>query len=453
MMARVVRVAYTLGWCFLLPVAALYLSWRAIRQPAYWRHWSERFLGAGPAPRRALNGAQKGRPVIWVHAVSVGETRAAQPLIELLARAHPQAQFVLTHMTPTGRDAGATLAAPGSPLAGRITQRYLPYDLPYAMRRLLRSIEPTVGVMMETEVWPNLLHEAKAANVPIVLVNARLSEKSAAKAQRVAALIRPAGAGLTRIVAQSAADAARFALFYEGPIDVFGNMKFDLTPDAQLIEAGRALRQGWGDLPVWLAASTREGEEVLILDAYMALARVCPAARLLLVPRHPQRFDDVARLLAERGFATVRRHDANWRDPPAAAVLFGDSMGEMPMYYAAADVALIGGSLLPFGAQNLIESCAVGTPVVLGPSTFNFAQAATDALAAGAAVQVADAPAALAAMQAICADRAGLDRMRQAALSFAAAHRGATARTAAVIGLMMERGGNSKNSAESRRPS
>ncbi|MGE5338445.1 MAG: lipid IV(A) 3-deoxy-D-manno-octulosonic acid transferase [Gemmatimonadota bacterium] len=418
------RWLYTLGWYCALPLAAVYLAWRAIRQRDYLRHWGERFFGRGPAPA--------GAPVIWLHAVSVGETRAAQPLVEVLAREHPQAHFVLTHMTPTGRAAGESIVRA---LPGRVVQRYLPYDLPSGVRRFLRETRPAVGVLMETELWPNLLHGAQRAGISVLLVNARLSEKSAAKAKRYAALIRPAGAHLARVAAQSAGDRDRLARFYDGPIDVLGNLKFDLAPLPQLVEQGRQARSRWGARPVWLAASTREGEEALILDMF---ARLRPTtARLLIVPRHPQRFDEVARLIAERGFVLVRRSSPAWDAPGDDAVLLGDSMGEMALYYAAADVALIGGSLLPFGAQNLIESCAVGTPVVLGPSTFNFAQAAADALAAGAALQAPDANAALAAMDSLTRDADRLQAMRAAALNFAAAHRGATARTAAMVGAFL----------------
>jgi len=418
---RLARRLYTLGWWLALPLAALYLVWRALRQREYLRHWGERFLGHGAKAR--------GEQVIWLHAVSVGETRAAQPLIDALARAHPRVSFVLTHMTPTGRVVGASIARA---LPGRVVQRYLPYDLPFAVRRFLREVRPSVGVLLETEAWPNLLFGAHDAGVPVVLVNARLSEKSAARAQRYAALVKSAGAHLARIAAQTESDRARLALFYDGPIDVLGNMKFDLAPLPQLLEQGRIARGRWGARCVWLAASTREGEEALILDA---LARRKDASGLLLiVPRHPQRFDEVAQLIAARGFRPVRRGSPAWDAAPAHdVVLLGDSMGEMSMYYAAADVALIGGSLRPFGAQNLIEACAVGTPVVIGPSTFNFAQAAADALAAGAALQVADAEAALAAMDAVSRDCARLQAMRTAALRFATAHRGATARTAAMI--------------------
>lgn len=421
---RAARLAYTVGWWLALPLAALYLLWRSLNQPEYRRHWAERFLGRGPRP-------PSGAPVVWVHAVSVGETRAAQPLIEQLARELPGAAFVLTHMTPTGRAVGQSIAAA---LPGRLVQRYLPYDVPAALARFLREVKPDAGVVMETEVWPNLLHATRGAGIPMLLANARLSEKSAAQGARFDALVRPAAAGFTRIAAQSDADRARLARWYEGPIDVIGNLKFDLAVDEGLVRAGRELKSTWGGRPVWLAASTREGEEALLLAALRRQRGKLESDPIfVVVPRHPQRFDDVAQLVEAQGFACLRRSRGPWRAPPRDAVLLGDTMGEMALYYAAADVALIGGSLLDFGAQNLIESCAVGTPVLLGPSTFNFAQAAADAAAAGAALNVRDADDALAAMARLTQDAAELARMRAAALAFAAAHRGATARAVAIL--------------------
>ena len=422
---RLALAAYSAAWWLAAPLAALYLLWRSIAQREYRSHWGERFLGRGAAP-------PAGRPLIWIHAVSVGETRAAQPLIEQLARELPAASFLLTHMTPTGRAVGQSIVAA---LPGRVAQRYLPYDLRLAVARFLREVRPAVGVIMETEVWPNLLHATGRAGVPMLLANARLSEKSAARGRRFAALLQPAAEGFDRIAAQSEADRARIALWTGRPVDVTGNLKFDLAVDGALADAGRALRAGWGTRPVWLFASTRDGEEALVLDAWLRRRRKFDSdPNLLIVPRHPQRFDEVARLIEQKGFACLRRSRGDWpATDPAGAVLLGDTMGEMALYYAAADVALIGGSLREFGAQNLIEACAVGVPVVIGPSTFNFAQAAADAIAAGAAVQVRDADEALAAMDELCRDRDRLASMGRAALRFAGTHRGATARVAAMI--------------------
>ncbi len=415
-----------------LPWVATYLLLRGLRQPQYRRNWRERFLGRGPQPAEARS-AEAGT-TIWLHAVSVGETRAAQPLIERLAVRYPRARFVLTHMTPTGREAAQPLL---QSLAGRVTQRYLPYDLPAAVRRFFGEVRPSILILLETEIWPNLLFEAQRAAMPVILVNARLSQRSLARALRWPALMRPAAAALSAVVAQSPADQARWARLYEGQIHVTGNLKFDVSPPAAQLEAGRAwrdrLRAG-----VWMFASTREGEERAIVDALMAAARsgrVHPT--LLFVPRHPQRFDEVARLVTALGDPVQRR--AQFASMAAESrVLLGDSMGEMPMYYAMADVALIGGSLAPLGGQNLIEACACGCPVIFGPHMFNFSQAAADALACGAALQVRDAAEAVQALFELQADPGRREKMARAAAAFAQAHRGATERTVELIdGLLV----------------
>jgi 3-deoxy-D-manno-octulosonic-acid transferase len=392
-----------------------------------------------------------------VHAVSVGETRAAVPLIRALASSRPQASFVLTHMTPTGRAAGAELLPE---LEGRLQQRYLPYDVPFAIARFLNEVQPTLGVLMETEIWPNLLQATRARGIPVVLANARLSEKSLRRGQAQASLMRAAVTGISAVAAQTQADAQRIAQLYDGPIHVSGNLKFDVLPSEALLEQGRRWRARWIDAfgdrfahrPIWLFASSREGEEAIFLDAWRTWSRTVQSAStkprpvLLVVPRHPQRFDEVARLLAAAG-PVVRR--SQWEhylatvtsdvSGPVARVgagpdiLLGDSMGEMPLYYAMADVALMGGSLLSLGGQNLIEACACGCPVVMGPHMFNFAQAAADAEAAGAAVAVRDPASALLALAQISRDVEQQLRMAQAARSFAAQHRGATERTLTII--------------------
>jgi 3-deoxy-D-manno-octulosonic-acid transferase len=434
------RGLYSLAWRLFRPLVALYLLWRGLRQPEYRQHWAERFGGTGALPT--------GSPVLWVHAVSVGETRAAQPLLEAVLAARPDLHVVLTHMTPTGRAVGTALA---QQFAGRLVQRYLPYELDGALDRFFDQTRPVLGVILETEIWPNLLHAARARQVPLLLVNARLSERSLARGRRFEPLLRDAARAFTRVLAQTPADATRLATLYDGPIDVVGNLKFDLLPPQDLIDAGKALRTLLGAAPVWLAASTREGEEAMILDAYKDLlgARSAKSAKsgsdpnsfgkqsgsdpdfratLLIVPRHPQRFDEVARLIERKGFAVSRRSRDPWSGPVAPnAVLLGDSMGELALYYGLADLTLMGGSLGPFGSQNLIESCSCGTPVILGPSTFNFAFAAEQALAAGAALQVSHAEDALRLMAQLARDPQRMGQMRAAAQTFAAAHRGATA--------------------------
>jgi 3-deoxy-D-manno-octulosonic-acid transferase len=413
------RTGYTGFVWFAAPFAALYLLWRSRKQPEYRAHWGERFGWA--------RYARTERPLIWVHAVSVGETRAAEPLIAALLDRYPQHGLLLTHMTPTGRETGRALSVRWP---GRITQVYLPYDLPYAVRRFLRAFRPVVGIGMETETWPNLLALAREERIPLVLVNARLSEKSHAQAQRTPNLVREAARNFSLVLAQTQADAERIRQVGGERVEVVGNLKFDFAPSPELVEQGRRLRAALGARPVLLFASTREGEEPLILDALQALGS---RARVLLVPRHPQRFDDVARLLSSRGLRFERRSDlgdpASWNSGSDPDFVLGDSMGEMPMYYAAADVALIGGSLLPLGGQNLIEASAVGTPVVVGPHTFNFQQATADAIDAGAALRAATPAQAVALMHAIAEDAAKRQEMGDAALRFAAQHRGATART------------------------
>lgn len=408
------RAAYTAFAFCAAPFAAIYLLWRSRRQPEYRAHWAERF----GFERYAFNSK---RPLIWIHAVSLGETRASEPLIDALAERYPQAAFLLTHMTPTGRAAGAEIAARRP---GRVLQTYLPYDLPYAVRRFLRAFRPLVGIAIETETWPNLLAMAEEQRVPMALVNARLSQRSYAMMQRYASLMRETVARFAVVLAQSEADAERFRNTGATNVEIVGNLKFDFAPDETLMARGQAWRRALGERPVWLFASTREGEEAMILDALPAQRD----ATVIIVPRHPQRFDDVARAIEARGFNVARRSGTDVLEPDVEFVL-GDSLGEMALYYAAASVALIGGSLANLGGQNLIEACAVGTPVVVGPHTFNFEQATLDAIEAGAAVRVADTAEAIAAMASIAGDPARRRHMSEAALRFAAAHRGATART------------------------
>ena len=412
-----VRAAYTALVFLAAPFAAVYLLWRSRRQPEYRLHWAERFGFARWSSDQL-------RPLLWLHAVSVGETMAAAPLLTALAERYPTHRFLLTHMTPTGRAAGADLAARWP---GRVLQSYLPYDLPYAVRRFLRVFRPVLGISLETEAWPNLVAMAEQHRVPMVLVNARLSEGSYQTSRRYASLMRETAARFSAVLAQSDADAARLENVGAPRVDVVGNMKFDFTPDSDLVEKGRAWRSVLGARPVLLFASTREGEESILLAAFSKT--VLSGSTIIVVPRHPQRFDDVAGLIDAHGLPFVRCSQPGFESNSNAALFLGDSMGEMPMYYAAADVAFIGGSLLELGGQNLIEACAVGTPVVVGPHTFNFAQATEDAIAAGAAVRARDAAEAIAAMTAIVHSPQRRQQMSEAASHFAAAHRGATART------------------------
>ena len=409
------RFFYTLALYLLLPLIPLRLLWRARKQSTYLRHWPERFGWYPAAPQPA---------VIWIHAVSVGETRACAPLIAALQARYPQHRILLTHMTPTGRETGWDL------FGSRVTQAYLPYDYPGAMRRFLMHFNPVFGLLMETELWPNLIAACQQRGTPLALINARLSARSARGYARVAGLAREALHALPLICAQTSADAERFTQLGVRCITVTGNMKFDVAPPPDAADQARRLRALWGEQrAVLLFASTREGEEALVLEA---LGTPLPHQLLVIVPRHPQRFDAVAALLTAQRIPFQRRSE-NAPLHATTQVLLGDSMGEMFAYYGAADIAIIGGSLLPFGGQNLIEACAMGVPVILGPHTYNFVQAAEDAIAAGAALRASDAREALTQAQRLLQDTATRKQMGEAALRFAAMHRGATARTLTAI--------------------
>ena len=421
-----VRLAYALLWYCLTPLIWLRLAWRARKQPEYLQNLGERYGFYRQTPFNKL---------IWVHAVSVGETRAAQPLIEGLLAQWPEHRILLTGMTPTGRQTGAEVY--GARFGERVIQVYLPYDYPGAVRRFFAHFNPAFGVLMETEIWPNLLAAAKTAGVPVVLANARLSARSARGYGRFDALVRPAFAALAGVAAQTSGDARRLGELGAPTVDVCGNLKFDVTPDPEKLLLGQRWRTALNGRPVWLAASTREGEEPLILAAWRQVAP--SGALLVLVPRHPQRFDAVAALVREAGLSCVRRSDGL---PQAdTAVWLGDSMGEMVAYYALADLAFIGGSLLPLGGQNLIEAAACGCPVLVGPHTFNFLQATEDALSAGAARRIQDETDLGAAVVGLLADPVQLAGMREAAVSFARAHQGAAGRTLAFIARRMGRAG------------
>lgn len=422
------RVLYSIGWLLATPLVVAYLLWRSRRQPAYRSHWAERF---GWHPRRA-----DAAPLIWIHAVSVGETRAAQPLVSALAAEYPGARVLVTAMTPTGRETARELYA--KPLGARFAQAYLPYDYAGAPRRFLRAWRPSIGLVMETEVWPNLMAAAEREGVPVALVNARLSARSLARGERTRALVGPAARRLAAVLAQSRGDAERIARLGRAADAVTGNLKFDNAPRDALLALGRGWRARIGR-PVLVAASTRDGEEALLRDAWRRRAAGAPRALLAIVPRHPQRFDEVARDAAAAGFTVARRAAL---DDPAfdwtrVDLLVGDSMGEMDAWYALAGCAVIGGSLQPFGSQNLIEACAVGCPVLVGPSTFNFAEAAEQAVVAGAARRVADADAAVAEGLRLLGDPEAVRAMGEAGARFAATHRGATRRTLEALAPLL----------------
>jgi 3-deoxy-D-manno-octulosonic-acid transferase len=421
------RIAYTLLLYALLPGALWHLVWRARRQPGYLRHVPERFGHYRQAP--------PAEPVIWVHAVSVGETHAAEPLIRALRERHPDHRIVLTHMTPTGRETGAML------FKDQVLSCYLPYDFPGAIARFLDRFRPRAGILMETEIWPNLIHACHARGVPLYLVNARLSEKSWSRYRRFERLARASLGLLAGIAAQGEDDARRLRDLGAHAVSVDGNLKFDSAVPAAQRELGLKWRAACGARPVLLAASTRDGEEALLLDAMQRCAP--PDLLVMIVPRHPQRFDEVAALIERRGYR-CRRRTAGFTDDPGVQVVLGDSMGEMFAYYAACDVAFIGGSLLPYGAHNLIEACALGKPVLVGPSTYNFADAVESAVAAGAALQIADADQLMREAGRLLLDRDARRRMGDAARAFCTAHQGATQRVLDMLCWENREKGNRK---------
>ncbi len=445
------RLFYNIGLWLLLPVVFIYLTWRAIRQPEYLQHVGERFgfypalgddfnssskarQGGGERATKTVQAARQGaskeantvlpmkwdwsKPVIWLHTVSVGETRAAATLVQRLRQEYPGHRLLLTHTTPTGRAASEQL------FGGDVLRVYLPYDYPFAVARFLHRFRPAIGILMETEIWLNLILQCHASRTPLLLLNARLSEKSAAGYARFPNLTRTCLEQLAAISAQTEADAARLKTLGAPSVAVMGNLKFDIQPPEAMRQLGNELRQLFGgSRKIFLAASTRDGEEALLLDA---LSRCdVPGLLTVIVPRHPQRFDEVAVLIERRGLRLQRRSE-NRTIAPETQIVLGDSMGEMFAYYAACDLAFIGGSLLPFGGQNLIEACSVGKPVLIGPHTYNFAQASEQAVATGAAIRLASADELAAQVQHLLAHPDDLSRMAQAGIRFVAAHRGAT---------------------------
>lgn len=426
------RRLYSLAWYLALPLVLLRLWRRGRKEPGYRQHVAERF-----GSYAKLSDEQVRRKHIWVHAVSVGETRAAEPLINALIQANPEATILLTHMTATGR-------ATGHALFGErglsVVQSYLPYDTGWFVDRFIRHFSPTVCILMETEVWPNLIAQCAAHRVPVALVNARLSERSLAKAQRLSSLMIPAARSLSCVGAQTEEDAARLRKMGAPNVMVTGSIKFDVTPPEAMVSKGARLRGLIGQRPVLLCSNTREGEEALILDAIAALN--VPEALLLIVPRHPQRFDEVAQMIEARGLQLMRRSSffeemQGSSLPPNVQVLLGDSMGEMFAYYAACDVACVGGSLMPLGGHNLIEACSLGKPVLIGEHTFNFSVITNDAVAAGAASRVADGADLMQQARRLLLEPKVRDAMGKKAQAFAMKHRGATGRTMYILQLTM----------------
>lgn len=394
---------YTVLLRLALPLILARLWWRGRREAGYREGLRER-LGL-------YEGDSNRQPLVWVHAVSVGEARAAAPLVRALQQALPDYRILMTCMTAAGRETLRQVYGES------VMAIYLPYDLPGAVQRFLEHFRPRLGIIVETEVWPNLLAACEANGVPVLLANARMSEKSARGYHRWEAVTGAGFRRLAKVIAQSDADAARLRSLGAREVEVSGNLKFDVPPDLALVHAGRAWRERLAR-PILLLASTREGEEKLLLDA---LPPWDGRLLVVVVPRHPQRFDEVAQ------WAQSRR-SRNASPMAGDRVHLGDTMGEMPFYYAACDVAVIGGSFQPLGGQNLIEALSAGAPVVTGPHMFNFAEATRLATQAGAALQEADAAAAIRTALSLLEDPARRSRMAQAGRKLVEAHRGATER-------------------------
>ena len=416
------RALYTVLIWLIVPLALLRLLWRGLQMRDYWFRWNERF-GFVARPEAPV--------AVWVHAVSVGETLAALPLIRALVERHGRQRVLVTTTTPTGsqrvRDS----------LGDTVLHHYAPYDLPGAVHRVLERSRPQQVVIMETELWPNLFRAIAQRDIPLFIVNARLSANSLRGYSKVRGFAGQVLGQCTRILAQSEADAERFIILGAptARVQAVGNIKFDQSvPDAQL-DAGTHLRRQLGAGPVWAAVSTHEGEDELVLAAHHALRDAHPHARLILVPRHPQRFDAVARQVSTLGLSLDRRStlqpDA---DAIPSSVLLGDSMGEMFMYLAAADLVLVGGSLVPVGGHNVLEPAALSKPVLHGPHMDNFTAARELLEAQGASLEVAaDSRAIASALNQLISDPERCRRMGRAGAEAIAANRGTLTRILSIL--------------------
>jgi 3-deoxy-D-manno-octulosonic-acid transferase len=409
------KFVYSILLYLALPFVPLKLLWRGIKQPDYLKHWGERF----GFYHLILNH----KDIIWLHCVSVGETRAAEPLVNALKNTYPNHQILITHGTPTGRDTSKKI------FGNDVWRVYLPYDLPFAINGFLKYFAPKIGLIMETELWFNLISACKQHDVPLLLLNARLSEKSANRYRKLGNLAMNGVQSLSAIAAQTKEDAARLQTLGAQHLTVVGNLKFDVKPPADALDKGLQLKKQLGNKPVFLAASTRDGEEVLIIDAVKDLDILT-----IIVPRHPQRFDEVAALFKQRGIDFVLKTSLNSNVlQPNTHVLLGDTMGELFTYYAACDFAFIGGSLLNYGGQNLIEAATMGKPILIGEHTFNFAKASEDAVICGAAMRVKNSAELKEKIVYLLENKAKRLAIENAALHFSTESAGATARTMALI--------------------
>ncbi len=419
------RYLYTLLFTLLVPLYLLRIYWRGFRAPAYRERWHERFGLFDDPPRRCG---------IWVHAVSVGEVLAISRLVQQLLTQHPELPILITTATPTGAERVRAL------FGDEVEHRYAPIDLPWVVRRFLRAYRPRLLILVETEIWPNLIHHAKQAEVPTLLANARLSLRSARRYHRVASLTREALRDISLIAPHGEADADRFLTLGARPdgVEVTGSIKFDVHLPGSLRERADVMRREWGgQRPVWLAASTHEGEDELMLQAHAAVRRRLEDALLVLVPRHPERFDRVAQLVSDYGFPLVRRSEQR-PCGEQTAVFLGDSMGELTLFMGASDLAFIGGSLVPHGGHNILEAAAQGVAVAFGPHMFNFSEISELFLAEKAAVQVESVDALATQVIAWLGDASERSRVGEAGRTLVNKNRGALERLMRLVEGLLE---------------
>ncbi|MBD9678980.1 lipid IV(A) 3-deoxy-D-manno-octulosonic acid transferase [Pseudomonas sp. PDM18] len=421
------RTLYTLLLHLGLPLVALRLFLRSRKAPAYALRVGERFSLSLPA---LMPGG------IWVHAVSVGESIAAAPMIRALMQRHPGLPITVTCMTPTGSERIRAL------FGDQVQHCYLPYDLPWAAARFLDRAQPVLGVIMETELWPNHIHQCAKRGIPVALANARLSERSARGYARFAGLTRPMLEEMSWIAVQTEAEAERFRQLGARPdcVSVTGSIKFDLTIDPELLVRADDLRAQWQaqQRPVWIAASTHAGEDEIVLAAHRQLLEKHPEALLILVPRHPERFNPMFELCNREGLRTLRRSTGE-QVTADTQVLLGDTMGELLFLYALADVAFVGGSLVPNGGHNLLEPAALGKPVLSGPHLFNFLEIAAQLREVGALREVVDAPSLAVAVAALWDEPASAERMADAGLGVMKANQGALERLLDGLGRLIRK--------------
>lgn len=416
---RALRGLYSLAIQLALPFSLYYLIWRGLRQQEYFNRWSERF---------AFYRGASHRECLWLHAVSVGEINAAVPLVAALRQRYPEQTLLITTTTPTG---SARVRA----LWGEtVTHVYLPYDLPGAVRHFLDHFRPRLALVMETEIWPNLFAELKRRAVPIMIVNARLSERSLQGYRPIAPLIRDALTAVDIVAAQSPQDAARYRTLgaLAATVSVTGNLKYDLPVPPGIVEQAAVWRKTWGQRPVWIAASTHVEEEDIVIAAHQRLLATHPDALLLWAPRHPERFNAVSHANKRAGFRVRQRGEDGLPDIDTEVFVI-DTLGELMAFYAAADAAFIGGSLQATGGHNVLEPAALGIPSLVGPHTFNFQESTQLLLDTGAAQRVSDAVTLTRALTQLFDDPDGRRRRGEAGRARIASERGALARTLGLL--------------------